>query len=206
MAARRIGSRKKRQELRDRLWPGIADRVYPQPVEFGWCQLPRFFPLVLQLLSERRISNGMDLSRTFLGLWCDNYGDGMVEVDSEIEYAAVAGFRGDRGIRSWRDRVRKLAKLGFIEVTESGTQRIGFVCIIDPRRAIDGLPAKGISIPQGWWAQYQHKLITSGAFSGKTREDAAMHLDDAAPTPAPRVQTPMPDLGPQPPSDNAEDE
>jgi hypothetical protein len=54
-------------------------------------------PLILQLLSDKMLSLGMDLGRVDLGLWADNYGGGLVEIDDEEEYAAIAGFKGPRG-------------------------------------------------------------------------------------------------------------
>jgi hypothetical protein len=173
--ARKIGSPAKRIELRDHLFPGLVEHIYPPPGTKGWCLMPRYMPQIINLLSERRFSGGMDLMRTYLGLWCDNYGEGFVEIDNEMTYADVAGFRGERGLRSWRDRVRKLQKLGFVETVEMGSAKIGFVGIVDPSYAVSRLPSLGYELQKGWQAQYLATLIRTGA-TARTVTEFAGHM------------------------------
>lgn len=104
----------------------------------------------------------MDLARTYLGLLCDNYGEGVVEVASESIYAETAGFRGARGVRSWRQRIAKLEELGFISTHQRGPASIGFVAIMNPYVAMARLREKGL-VADGWWALYQKRAIEVGA-------------------------------------------
>jgi hypothetical protein len=172
--------RKKREKLRDTLWPGIVERTYPRPPNLGWCPVPRTMPQVLQLLSDKHVGRGMDLTRTYLGLWCDNFGDGMVEIADEADYASVAGFKGERGLRSWRDRVKALRDAGFIETIERGSKKVGFVCIIDPHLAVMGLLANGFKPPIGWIADYSSRLLRSGSLAMATTEDINKYVTDQA--------------------------
>lgn len=163
MAGRRRVARK-REELRDALWPNLAEEIWPQPKESGWCRLPRVMPIILRILAEKNISGDMDLSRTYLGLWCDNYGEGIVEVEDEHLYAETAGLRGDRGVRSWRARVRRLAALDLLRIYDRATREVGFVAILHPYKPLEGLHARGL-VPDGWWAILRKRLLEVGAGS-----------------------------------------
>jgi hypothetical protein len=162
MATRRQTPARQRLRLRETLWPGVESSIWPQQDEAGWCPTPRVMPVIFRMLSEKIVSGDMDLSRTYLGLWCDNYGEGIVEVASESSYAETAGFRGERGVRSWRQRVRRLADLGFLRIHERGNKAIGFVAILHPYIAIQTIYERGL-ISAGWWALYQKRLIEVGA-------------------------------------------
>jgi hypothetical protein len=118
-------------------------------------------PIILRILAEKSVSDDMDLARTYLGLWCDNYGEGIVEVADEMLYAETAGFRGERGVRSWRARVRRLAELGLLKVHDRATRQIGFVAILHPYRPLALLREQG-KVPDGWWAILTKRLLDVG--------------------------------------------
>jgi hypothetical protein len=161
MAARKVNSRKKRQSLRDSLFHDMSGVVFPQPGEEGWAMLPRYMPSIFQLISDTHLSKGMDLTRPLVGLWCDNYGEGVIEIADESQYAAMAGFRGERGLRSWRDRVLRLDELGFIKVHAGTVQKIGHVLIIHPLEAVRRLYERG-QIPEGWWGDFHARVVGLG--------------------------------------------
>lgn len=172
MAARRTRPSRLRSRLRETLWPGIQTIVWPQPDEAGWCKVPRVLPIILRVLSEKTVSGDADLSRTFLGLLCDNYGEGVVEVTSEATFAETAGFRGPRGVRSWRQRVLRLAELGFLRVHVRGNKELGFVAILHPYAAMADLRQRGL-VHDGWWALYQKRLAEVGAVPDEDVENTS---------------------------------
>jgi len=153
MASRKLSTPKRRLQMRDSLWPESGAIIFPAEREKGWFSAPRTLPLILMLLDDKRLSGNMDLSRTYLGLLADNFGEGIVEVDSEEHYALMAGLKGGRGVRSWRERVRKLGDLGFITVHNGIGGRVGFVLIVHPHRAVSTLKENG-QVPDEWWADY----------------------------------------------------
>jgi hypothetical protein len=163
---------RRRRSLRGRLWPNVsATAFWPQATEAGWVLFPRVMPLVLDLLSNKKLSGSMDLSRTYVGLWCNAY-DGIVEIHNEVDFAAVAGLRTARGLRSWRDRVKKLSELGFIVHTTHQVQQIGVVGILRPYDAVAKLRKKGL-VPDDWWNTYQYRLSMSGALDSDSVNDVA---------------------------------
>lgn len=163
MAGRRkLPPARRRRTLRETLWPGVGAHVWPREDETGWCPVPRVMPIILRILAEKALSGDMDLSRTYLGLWCDNYGEGIIEIAKESVYAETAGLRGPRGIRSWRERVGRLEELGLVRTHRRGNNEIGFVAIMHPYAAMVRLRERGL-VSDGWWAAYQQRLIEVGA-------------------------------------------
>lgn len=155
MVARKLSTPSRRRKMREALWPDSSARVFPREggTEKGWFSAPRTLPLVLALLDDKSLAGKMDLTRTYVGLLADNYGEGLIEIGDESHYALLAGLKGARGVRSWRERVRQLATLGFIAVHDGLGGRIGFVMIIHPDIAIRALHAQG-RVPKEWWAEY----------------------------------------------------
>ena len=159
---KKVPSTKRRRALREALWPGLGEYVWSGEDEVGWAPIPRVMPIILRILDEKLLSGDMDLSRVYLGLWCDNYGEGIVEVANESSYAEAAGLRGVRGTRSWRERVFRLERLGFVRAHKRGNSEIGFVAIMHPYAAMTALRSQGL-VDDGWWGAYQKRLIEVGA-------------------------------------------
>lgn len=78
----------------------------------GWLAAPADLALWCRVLDD--LSPGKALSGTYLDLWCRAGGRGRVPVDDPKEMALCAGFAGTRAERTWADRVRRLAGLGFV--------------------------------------------------------------------------------------------
>ena len=53
-------------------------------------------------------------------IWCRSNDDGLVLLSKHRDIAFASGFSGERGVSTWRERVRKLEALGFIS-TKPGT-------------------------------------------------------------------------------------
>ncbi|MGD0905403.1 MAG: hypothetical protein ABR924_21120 [Terracidiphilus sp.] len=118
-------------------------------------------PIILRILAEKSVSGDMDLTRTYLGVWCDNYGQGIVEIADERLYAETAGLRGARGVRSWRDRMAKLSDLGFLHLHQGVSRNIGFVAILHPYPAVERLRRAGL-VSDAWWGAFQQRLAQVG--------------------------------------------
>src|SRR5258708_5807886 len=101
-------SAKKREALRDVLWPESAvNRWPPGGKEGGWARVPRTISVIACVLSEN--SKGADLFRTYMELLARAPEEGIVEIGSEEEHASLSGFAPTpRGVRSWRERVAAL--------------------------------------------------------------------------------------------------
>lgn len=123
---------------------------------------------LIRLLSPR-----LDPSRVYFDLWARNFEEGIVDIDNEQDLAAACGYaEGSRSIRTWRERVEALVKLGFIRIAPSGTRKYGFALMLHPDRVIASLRQKDTrSIPEWWISLYDQRMSEIGA-------PAAMPIDD----------------------------
>lgn len=163
-------SAKKRELLREALWPNSKAAIWPPTNgEGGWARVPRTLPSILCALTEN--VPGVDLGRTYLELLARTPEEGIVEIGSEEEHAVLAGFKATpRGIRSWRERVRSLEALGLIRVF-GGSRAIDQVVMAHPRTVMERLREQG-RVSDRTWNQYRKTLIdTTGKAASAPSED-----------------------------------
>jgi hypothetical protein len=150
----------KRLTLRDSLW-GDAEKLVLKPDEKGWWKAPRTLPLVLTLTRDKRITGNLDCSAVYLELWSRDFGQGIVEIFDEAEHAFAAGYVGDRAVRSWRERVRKLAEADFLRIARKPNREIGYVLLLDPYTVVQALRDKE-KIGDTWWSFFIARLQAVG--------------------------------------------
>ncbi len=118
-------------ELRGRLWPEITDgHLWRRKHHQGFVTLPRTMPLMLTIMDD--LSEGQPVSSTYLELWCRAFDECFVTLSKPREMAFHAGFTGQRGERTWRGRMKILAKLGFIDVKEGSSGPMSYALILNP--------------------------------------------------------------------------
>jgi hypothetical protein len=105
---------KRQLEARAQLWPELTDRMVWNMDNEGWVALPRLMPLMLSIMDDLS-EKGFPVSRTYLELWSRLREEQFLTLSPE-EMAFHAGFEGQRMVRTWKDRVERLAQLGFIAV------------------------------------------------------------------------------------------
>src|SRR5687767_13078279 len=128
---------RRRRELRNELWPDSEKAIYNRRDETGFCTLPRTLPLVATLI--RHLSE-KDPSRAYLELWFRQRDDGFVEVEDPDEMAACAGYAtGTRNVRTWREKLDELARLGFIRVKGKGNQKYRYILLLHPHDVVQKL-------------------------------------------------------------------
>jgi hypothetical protein len=76
-------------------------------------------------------------------LWCRAFDDYVVEVRDEYEAAHSSGYEGQRAIRTWRERLDVLQRLGFVLTKKTPYGAYRYVLILDPHQVIDDLILKG---------------------------------------------------------------
>jgi hypothetical protein len=138
---------RRRQERRETIWPDSEKRMWPQ--NSGWFKAPRVLPVVLLIIDEV-IGKGKDLTRTYLDLLSRNWGEGFIDVEDEKQAAFVAGFKTERGRRTWATYVGLLAKHGFIETKQVGNHKFGAILMLDPLRAVCQLRVNN-EVPEELW-------------------------------------------------------
>jgi hypothetical protein len=160
MSSARSGrSKARRAQQREMLYPGSSFYIWPQMKESGWAQIPRNIGLVLAIADHVRGKDGMDVGRTYLDLLANNMGEGVVEVNNEQDFALRAGFSGgDRGVRSWVERLDVLTELGFIKVHRGPTKRIDLIILVHPRKVVKELHRRGRLTDNALWDAFRQSL------------------------------------------------
>ncbi|XXF76591.1 hypothetical protein P2318_26555 [Myxococcaceae bacterium GXIMD 01537] len=152
-------SRSRRIARRDTFFPGAADYIWPQAKEEGWALLPRNIGLLLAIIDTLK-EKGADPGRTYIDLLANNLGEGIVEVNREADFALRAGLSsGERGVRSWEERLEILAQLGFIKIQRGPTKRIDFIVLVHPRKVVKQLRRKGVLKDDALWNAFVQSLL-----------------------------------------------
>jgi hypothetical protein len=146
--------------------------------ERGWFAAPRTLPLILTLLARlKEVHKNQDVSMVYLELLSRQMGQGIVRIENERDHAYASGYTGERGVRTWLERMNILEDLGFIKSASRSGQRFGIVCLIHPTVAIHRLLEAG-RIPQdrwweNWWATYEERKAETKEPSFEDVERAA---------------------------------
>lgn len=147
-----------RSDLRQQLW-GDADRyLWQRSKEWGFTTIPRTLMLIATLIKE--LTRKGDASRVYLDLWARAFDEGLVEVFDESEFALSSGYAtGNRNIRTWRERIAELQRLGFIAVRPKPGRAIGFILLVHPHAAVLHLrQASPERVPEWWWDLFTARI------------------------------------------------
>lgn len=149
--------------LREQLWPNLdANRLWLRKVRKGFTTVPRTMPLILSIMDS--MSKGKPLSSTYLELWCRAHDECMVTLSKQEELAFHSGFSGQRMIATWRERIRALQKLGFIETKPGPSGEFSYALILNPYQVIKAQKAKrGSGVTEAVYNALQQRAIEIGA-------------------------------------------
>lgn len=129
---------KKQLELRGKLWPKLDQaKLWDRKNTAGFTSIPRAMPLILKVMDE--LSSSKPLSKTYLDLWCRGFDECFVTITSPAEHAFYAGFSSQRAENTWRDRMRSLVDLGFIETKPGPTGDYHYVLLLNPYLVVKSL-------------------------------------------------------------------
>jgi hypothetical protein len=121
--------------LRDSLWKDAEDRLWKHKEAAGFFTVPKTMPYIARLMDEAE--KNTPVSATYIALWSFTWSnDGFVKLGKILDIVYAAGFNGERGIRTLKDRLNRLEKLGFIETRKTGGEQLGYVYIPNPHKVI----------------------------------------------------------------------
>jgi hypothetical protein len=147
----------RREEIKTELWPDEIAWTGDKPAT-GWFRAPRTLPLVLTLLSDKKISGKSDLSRVYLELLARHRDSGIVEMVSPGEHSYAARYIGPRAVRTWQERMKLLEGLGFIKSVQGGNQQYKYVMLVHPTIAVKALYDQD-KVSKNWWETYRVRQI-----------------------------------------------
>ena len=153
---------RKREELREHLWPGSESVVWDRRSNDGFATIPRLLPLIVTLIQSH--SQKGDTSSVYYELWSRSFEEGIVSVTDEEEHAFCAGYTGPRAVRTWRERIESLEKRGFIWVKPSGNRSIGYILILNPLMVAAKIRRENPSkVAERWWTMFVKRASEIGA-------------------------------------------
>jgi len=156
----------RREKLRKMFWPD--QDAWTGENEKGWFRALRTLPLVLGLMGEKNLSGSQDPTRVYVELLARHIDGGVIEMGHEADHAFAAGYVGSRGVRTWRERMRTLEKLGFIRTRRVGNQDFKYVLLVHPTTAIWRLRDVG-KVSDHWWDTYCARQLETKEPTYETR-------------------------------------
>lgn len=151
---------RKRERVRNAIWANCELAVWSRLHNDGFTTIPRIIPLIGVLL--RTLAKKGNPYLAYLDLWARVYDEGFVEIRDEEDCAFSSGYTGERAIRTWRERISNLEKLGFVQTQPKGNRPFGYVLIINPLLVAAKLRYEG-SITDEWWNSFVARVEEIGA-------------------------------------------
>jgi hypothetical protein len=136
MASRKHRNVLKRQkEARSKLWPELSETQLWSMDNDGWVALPRLMPLMMSIMDDLS-GKGFPVGRTYLELWARLREEQFLTLNRPEEMAFHAGFEGQRALRTWKDRVQRLADMGFIGLKSGPLGDLSYAVFYNPYHII----------------------------------------------------------------------
>lgn len=131
--------------LRASLFPKLHDgHFWDRLKQNGFTSIPRTMPLLMGIMDDMA---GMPVGMVYFELWCRAYDESFVNLAKQRELASHSGLAGQRADTTWRQRMRKLAELGFIEIAAGASGEFSHAVILNPYLVIrEAHKVKGSSI------------------------------------------------------------
>lgn len=158
-AARISKGRERAQQMRAELWPGVSeDLLWNRNRHDGYTTLPRTLPVLMNAIDA--LSKNQPAGRTYFGLWARIYDEAVLIIENPMSLASEAGFSGERAVTTWKQRMRTLKELGFIDTHAGGTGDYHYVLLYNPHKVVWALRDK---IPQQVFMQLRDRAVEVGA-------------------------------------------
>ena len=130
------------QKLRDRLWPGLdQSKLWHRKTKQGFITIPRPMPLIMEIMDD--MANGKPVSSAYLELWCRSFDEGLVTLSKQEDIAFASGFGGQRGVSTWRQRMKSLQEMGFIDLKPGPAGLMSYALLWNPYLVIKGHKEQG---------------------------------------------------------------
>ncbi len=157
---------KRQLAARAKLWPGVIDQMVWGMDNEGWVALPRLMPLMMSIMDDLS-DKGFPVSRAYLEMWARLREEQFLTLNRPEEMAFHAGFEGQRALRTWKDRVQRLADIGFIGLVPGPLGDLSYAVFYNPYHVVKRAYLAGKVQERKWQA-----LVV------RANEVSAFDLDD----------------------------
>ena len=127
---------KRQLEARAKIWPEITGQMlWERNERDGFSTIPRALPLIMNIMDDLA-GKGFPVGQTYFEMWCRLYDELFLTLNRPEEMAFFAGFTGQRAVRTWKDRVKRLAQLGFIDIKSGPLGDMSYAVFLNPYHVI----------------------------------------------------------------------
>lgn len=138
-------------DARAKLWPELEERMLWGMDNEGWVALPRLMPIIMSIMDDIS-GKGFPVSRTYLEMWARLREEQFLTLNRPEEMAFHAGFEGQRALRTWKDRVQRLADMGFIGLQVGPIGDLSFAVFYNPYYVVKRAYLEGKVQERKWQA------------------------------------------------------
>lgn len=159
-AAKKISkAQEKAKALRDSVWPDLDEQMlWNRKAVSGFTTIPRTMPLVMNIIDA--LTKNKPAGSSYFVMWCRTFDHSLLVIDNPMTLAVEAGFSGERALSTWKDRMRSLVELGFIDAKEGPSGPYHYVLLFNPHKVVWGLRSR---IQESTFRQLQTRAIEIGA-------------------------------------------
>lgn len=172
-AAKKISkAQEKAKALRDSVWPDLDEQMlWNRKSVSGFTTIPRTMPLIMNIIDA--LTKNKPAGSAYFVMWCRTFDHSLLVIDNPMTLAVEAGFSGERALSTWKDRMRSLVELGFIDAKEGPSGPYHYVLLFNPHKVVWDLKGK---IQESTFRQLQTRAIEIGA---KDMQPAQQTAEDA---------------------------
>ena len=176
-------------DTRAKLWPDLDDRALWTKDSDGWVAVPRVMPIMMSIMDDMS-GKGFPVSRTYFELWSRLRDENFLTLNRPEEMAFHAGFEGQRALRTWKDRVQRLADLSFIGTKPGPLGPLSYAVFYSPFHVIKrAYVLGGNNVQENKWQSLVVRANEVGAYDLDDIDDEGKLIslednDDDAITPS----------------------
>jgi hypothetical protein len=149
----------KAAKLRHDFWPNIKDEeLWDRLRNDGFTTVPRTMALIMEIINN--LTKNQPAGQAYFVLWCHVFYESFVIIDNPLVFAAETGFSGERALTTWKQRMKMLQELGFIDAKEGASGDFNYVLILNPHIVIQKLRGK---IQESLFRQIYNRALDIGA-------------------------------------------
>lgn len=149
----------KAAKLRNEFWPAIKDNdLWDRLRNDGFTTVPRTMALIMEIIDS--LSKNHPAGQAYFVLWCHVFYESFVIIDNPLVFAAETGFTGERALTTWKNRMKILQELGFIDAKDGASGDFNYVLILNPHIVIQKLRER---IQEPHFRQIYNRALDIGA-------------------------------------------
>lgn len=149
-------------QIRSEHWPKLdTEDLWDRNQCDGFTTMPRTMPHICRILDDLA-DNGKPLAETYTALWARVWDENILIIDSPKTLAYESGFLSSRGESNWKERMKKLKELGFIDSRQGTAGEFHYVLMLNPHKVVKKL-RKADKVPDRLYNPLYERALDVGA-------------------------------------------